>query len=236
MSDCTCKPGMERDNCPKCEGTGKRIDFSSNHTCPKCGKRGDGITYKHKKYGCDDNYIDTDRNLIMPDSRFTAWQEANKSEPMTAFDRAWALMKSPEWNEECGHPHYENDDERMNHIMNPQMPPHGEMELNDLWEDRQKDCEQKLRQAIGEITWGSPYEHGNGFESSTEYHIDNPFYENKPLPIYDLQQLLNYLKVEIPILMDQEHPSPQGMARDMKRALVNYYECMGMPIPAGLLQ
>lgn len=94
MSNCTCKPGMERDNCPACEGTGKRIDFSSFHICPKCGKRGDGITYEHKEHGCDDNYIDTDRKLMMPDSRFRAWQEANKSEPMGAFDTAWQLLKA----------------------------------------------------------------------------------------------------------------------------------------------
>lgn len=26
---CNCKPGIERDNCPKCEGTGMRIDFAA---------------------------------------------------------------------------------------------------------------------------------------------------------------------------------------------------------------
>lgn len=24
---CNCRPGIERDNCPACEGTGTRIDF-----------------------------------------------------------------------------------------------------------------------------------------------------------------------------------------------------------------
>lgn len=24
---CSCRPGVERDNCPSCEGTGWRIDF-----------------------------------------------------------------------------------------------------------------------------------------------------------------------------------------------------------------
>lgn len=24
---CGCKPGIQRDNCPSCEGTGRRIDF-----------------------------------------------------------------------------------------------------------------------------------------------------------------------------------------------------------------
>ena len=24
---CSCKPGMQRDNCPQCEGTGERVDF-----------------------------------------------------------------------------------------------------------------------------------------------------------------------------------------------------------------
>lgn len=26
---CHCKPGMERDNCPQCEGTGMQIDFAA---------------------------------------------------------------------------------------------------------------------------------------------------------------------------------------------------------------
>lgn len=25
---CSCKPGVQRDNCPACEGTGMRIDFT----------------------------------------------------------------------------------------------------------------------------------------------------------------------------------------------------------------
>lgn len=28
---CTCRPGIERDNCPLCEGTGKAIDFPAIH-------------------------------------------------------------------------------------------------------------------------------------------------------------------------------------------------------------
>lgn len=26
---CSCRPGIERDNCPRCEGTGQRIDFAA---------------------------------------------------------------------------------------------------------------------------------------------------------------------------------------------------------------
>jgi hypothetical protein len=26
---CTCKKGVQRDNCPACEGTGQRIDFAA---------------------------------------------------------------------------------------------------------------------------------------------------------------------------------------------------------------
>lgn len=26
---CSCRPGIERDNCPQCEGTGQRIDFAA---------------------------------------------------------------------------------------------------------------------------------------------------------------------------------------------------------------
>jgi len=146
---------------------------------------------------------------------------------MTAFERAWDLIKYG-WCEECGNYHYESDEQMMEHIRNPF--PQGEMELDNLWEDREKDCEQKLRQAIGEIVWGTPYEYGNGFEDEDETR--NPFYENQPLPLYDLQQLLNYLKFEIPSLMNDEYSSPIALGKDMMRALVNYYECMGMPIPA----
>jgi hypothetical protein len=28
---CTCKPGIERDNCPRCEGSGWVIDFAAIH-------------------------------------------------------------------------------------------------------------------------------------------------------------------------------------------------------------
>lgn len=28
---CACKRGIERDNCPQCEGTGKAIDFRAIH-------------------------------------------------------------------------------------------------------------------------------------------------------------------------------------------------------------
>ena len=98
---CTCRPGVERDNCPKCEGTGTAIDFSQFHRCPKCGKRGDGITYKHKKYGCDDNYIDTDRNLMMHPNQLKNWQQKNASEKMFIFDRAWGLVKEDYSFEQC---------------------------------------------------------------------------------------------------------------------------------------
>ena len=26
---CSCRPGIERDNCPSCEGTGRRLDFAA---------------------------------------------------------------------------------------------------------------------------------------------------------------------------------------------------------------
>jgi hypothetical protein len=28
---CGCKRGIERDNCPQCEGSGKRVDFARIH-------------------------------------------------------------------------------------------------------------------------------------------------------------------------------------------------------------
>lgn len=28
---CTCRPGVQRDNCPRCEGTGNEIDFRKIH-------------------------------------------------------------------------------------------------------------------------------------------------------------------------------------------------------------
>ena len=32
---CSCRPGQERDNCPRCEGTGKEIDFRAFHAAKK---------------------------------------------------------------------------------------------------------------------------------------------------------------------------------------------------------
>jgi len=32
---CGCKPGIVRDNCPECEGTGWRIDFAAIRAKPK---------------------------------------------------------------------------------------------------------------------------------------------------------------------------------------------------------
>lgn len=29
LGPCSCRRGMERDNCPSCEGTGQRIDFAA---------------------------------------------------------------------------------------------------------------------------------------------------------------------------------------------------------------
>jgi hypothetical protein len=47
---CVCRPGIERDNCPACEGTGWRIDFAAIRAhraatveiwdCRSCGWRG----------------------------------------------------------------------------------------------------------------------------------------------------------------------------------------------------
>jgi hypothetical protein len=34
---CTCKPGVQRDNCPQCEGTGQRIDFAAIRNRNKSG-------------------------------------------------------------------------------------------------------------------------------------------------------------------------------------------------------
>lgn len=41
---CACRPGVQRDNCPQCEGTGRRLDFAAirartaptYYTCPEC--------------------------------------------------------------------------------------------------------------------------------------------------------------------------------------------------------
>jgi hypothetical protein len=49
---CTCKRGVQRDNCPACEGTGWRIDFQAirdrarakaeAYECADCGYHGHG--------------------------------------------------------------------------------------------------------------------------------------------------------------------------------------------------
>ncbi len=36
---CSCKPGLERDNCPQCEGTGQRIDFAAIRAKNSGGKK-----------------------------------------------------------------------------------------------------------------------------------------------------------------------------------------------------
>lgn len=35
---CTCRRGMERDNCPRCEGTGQVIDFARVRALSKVGR------------------------------------------------------------------------------------------------------------------------------------------------------------------------------------------------------
>jgi len=39
---CSCKPGVQRDNCPQCEGTGQRIDFAAIHRARAEGKPSSG--------------------------------------------------------------------------------------------------------------------------------------------------------------------------------------------------
>jgi hypothetical protein len=39
---CACKRGIERDNCPKCEGSGKVIDFAAIHRARKANLCGCG--------------------------------------------------------------------------------------------------------------------------------------------------------------------------------------------------
>ncbi len=57
---CHCKPGIQRDNCPDCEGTGQQIDFAAIRTrrgkgqlikCPCCGEMVTSI-YKHNTSKC----------------------------------------------------------------------------------------------------------------------------------------------------------------------------------------
>jgi RecJ-like exonuclease len=50
---CACKPGVQRDNCPACEGTGQRIDFAAiraraEFRASLCGTR------KTERRGTDD--------------------------------------------------------------------------------------------------------------------------------------------------------------------------------------
>lgn len=36
---CACRPGVERDNCPQCEGSGERIDFRAMHAANRTGTK-----------------------------------------------------------------------------------------------------------------------------------------------------------------------------------------------------
>lgn len=59
LGPCSCRRGIERDNCPACEGTGTRIDFAAIHAarrankpdpnnCPDCGE----FLYEPHAPGC----------------------------------------------------------------------------------------------------------------------------------------------------------------------------------------
>lgn len=52
---CSCKRGIERDNCPNCEGTGMVIDFAAirakkidRTTCPHCGTQAATKTHRRE--------------------------------------------------------------------------------------------------------------------------------------------------------------------------------------------
>lgn len=60
---CFCRKGIERDNCPSCEGTGLQIDFKKIRervfTCPEtedltgtCHLCGKGLSYHDSDYKC----------------------------------------------------------------------------------------------------------------------------------------------------------------------------------------
>jgi hypothetical protein len=61
---CSCKPGVYRDNCPNCEGTGWAIDFRAIHarrltggynvTCSRCDRAFSSSTdfHTHVVQGC----------------------------------------------------------------------------------------------------------------------------------------------------------------------------------------
>jgi len=108
---CTCKPGEERDNCLDCEGTGNRIDFSVYHICPKCGKRGDGMRWKHKINGCEEEF------KFNPD-----WQDKLASTDI--FTDAWIVVKGWEVSEDfetreckgCGNVHGSPDSDYCSEI------------------------------------------------------------------------------------------------------------------------
>ena len=36
---CYCRPGVERDNCPQCEGTGREINWTAFHAARRAGAR-----------------------------------------------------------------------------------------------------------------------------------------------------------------------------------------------------
>ena len=87
MKGCSCKPGLERDNCPNCEGTGNAIDFNAlYHTCPKCGKKGSGIKYKHKKHGCSGVKLSDEKD----DDSWRSNIEAGES---MSFRTGWSVVK-----------------------------------------------------------------------------------------------------------------------------------------------
>jgi len=44
---CSCRKGIQRDNCPNCEGTGYEIDFRAIHARRKMEEQNDGHTTRN---------------------------------------------------------------------------------------------------------------------------------------------------------------------------------------------
>ena len=167
---------------------------------------------------------------------------------MTAFDRAWDVVKEVEigqpdkreWCEECGEWHQmETIEDFM--AYQESLEPSGQAEYNWIWDRPDDDCGRKFQQAISKITWGSPYQVGNGHDAWVEdKSARNPHYDPKPMATWEPDQIARYLEIEIPELLKEIDEDtgevfrgPLEMAQDFRRALDNYYECTGRPTGDG---
>jgi len=78
LGPCSCKPGTRRDNCPTCEGTGRRVDFAAIRAQTTDNSR--ICTEEHRL--CEVNGAACPS--VSPNGRFRCTREAGHPDPHIA--------------------------------------------------------------------------------------------------------------------------------------------------------